>query len=110
MLSKFRAISYMNSCFLMMNFQQVFLAPVPDLSSKGPLVLSGRYRGVFPETFKAKGVLADLSSFSLDLKAIQAKDIPLDKVNNCLRYKVNHKKDNIYLLNLPTSSQEEQLQ
>lgn len=59
---------------------EVFLAPVPDLSSKGPLVLSGRYRGVFPETFKAKGVLADLSSFSLDLKAIQAKDIPLDKV------------------------------
>ncbi|KAK4355745.1 hypothetical protein RND71_024716 [Anisodus tanguticus] len=59
---------------------EVFPAPVPDLSSEGPLVLSGRYRGVFPETLKAKGVLADLSNFSLDLKAVQAKDIPLDKV------------------------------
>ncbi|KAK6784566.1 hypothetical protein RDI58_018021 [Solanum bulbocastanum] len=59
---------------------EVFPTPVPDLSSKGPLVLSGRYRGVFPDTLKAKGVLADLSNFSLDLKAIQTKDIPLDKV------------------------------
>uniref|UniRef100_A0A3Q7HBT0 VWFA domain-containing protein n=1 Tax=Solanum lycopersicum TaxID=4081 RepID=A0A3Q7HBT0_SOLLC len=58
---------------------EVFPTPVPDLSSKGPLVLSGRYRGVFPDTLKAKGVLADLSNFSLDLKAIQTKDIPLDK-------------------------------
>ncbi|XP_055824533.1 uncharacterized protein LOC129893066 [Solanum dulcamara] len=58
---------------------EVFPTPIPDLSSKGPLVLSGRYRGVFPEKLKAKGVLADLSNFSLDLKAIQAKDIPLDK-------------------------------
>ncbi|KAK4368572.1 hypothetical protein RND71_012364 [Anisodus tanguticus] len=33
-----------------------------------------RYRRVFPETLKAKGVLADLSNFSLDL------NIPLDKV------------------------------
>ncbi|XP_049413543.1 uncharacterized protein LOC125876401 [Solanum stenotomum] len=59
---------------------EVFPTPVPDLSSKGPLVLSGRYRGVFPDTLKAKGVFADLSNFSLDLKAIQTKDIPLDKV------------------------------
>ncbi|XP_060187152.1 uncharacterized protein LOC132616626 [Lycium barbarum] len=59
---------------------EVFPSPVPDLSSEGPLVLSGRYRGVFPETLKAKGALADLSNFSLDLKAVQAKDIPLDKV------------------------------
>ncbi|KAH0654447.1 hypothetical protein KY290_032727 [Solanum tuberosum] len=59
---------------------EVFPTPVPDLSSKGLLVLSGRYRGVFPDTLQAKGVLADLSNFSLDLKAIQTKDIPLDKV------------------------------
>ncbi|KAM3301049.1 inter-alpha-trypsin inhibitor heavy chain H3-like [Capsicum chacoense] len=59
---------------------EVFPTPVPDLSSEGPLVMSGRYRGVFPESLKAKGVLADLSNFSLDLKAIQAKDMPLDKV------------------------------
>ncbi|KAK4713778.1 hypothetical protein R3W88_019685 [Solanum pinnatisectum] len=59
---------------------EVIPTPVPDLSSKGPLVLSGRYRGVFPDTLKAKGVLADLSNFSLDLKAIQTTDIPLDKV------------------------------
>ncbi|PHT75683.1 hypothetical protein T459_19205 [Capsicum annuum] len=59
---------------------EVFPTPIPDLSSEGPLVMSGRYRGVFPESLKAKGVLADLSNFSLDLKAIQAKDMPLDKV------------------------------
>ncbi|CAN4109995.1 unnamed protein product [Withania somnifera] len=59
---------------------EVFPTPVPDLSSEGPLVISGRYRGVYPGMLKAKGVLADMSNFSLDLKAVQAKDIPLDKV------------------------------
>ncbi|OIT21774.1 PREDICTED: uncharacterized protein LOC109218469 isoform X2 [Nicotiana attenuata] len=59
---------------------EVLPTSTPDLSSEGPLVLSGRYRGVFPEMLKAKGVLADLSNFSVDLKVVQAKDIPLDKV------------------------------
>jgi hypothetical protein len=41
---------------------------IPDLSSEGPLVLSGRYKGNFPETLKVKGILADFSNFEIDLK------------------------------------------
>ncbi|XP_016436297.1 uncharacterized protein LOC107762453 [Nicotiana tabacum] len=59
---------------------EVFPSQIPDLSSEEPLVLSGRYRGVFPEMIKAKGILADMSNFSVELKGIESKDIPLDKI------------------------------
>lgn len=59
---------------------EVFPSQVPDLSSDGPLIVSGRYRGSFPDSFKAKGVLADSNNFLIDLKIHNAKDIPLDKV------------------------------
>ncbi|PON66009.1 von Willebrand factor, type A [Parasponia andersonii] len=59
---------------------EVFPAQIPDLSSEGPLIVSGRYRGDFPKTFKAKGVLADLNSSVIDLKKHTAKDVPLDRI------------------------------
>ncbi|KAJ7979225.1 inter-alpha-trypsin inhibitor heavy chain-related [Quillaja saponaria] len=60
---------------------EVYPSHIPDLSSESPLILSGRYKGNFPETFKAKGVLADLSSFLIDVKTQKEKDIPLDRVS-----------------------------
>ncbi|XP_019196819.1 PREDICTED: uncharacterized protein LOC109190713 [Ipomoea nil] len=59
---------------------EVYPYQIPDLSSGSPLVLSGRYCGVFPKNLEARGILADLSNFSVDLKVQEAKDIPLDKV------------------------------
>lgn len=53
---------------------------IPDLSAKSALIVSGRYQGSFPETVKARGILADMSNFSLDLKVHEAKDIPLEEV------------------------------
>ncbi|XP_074348600.1 uncharacterized protein LOC141687284 isoform X2 [Apium graveolens] len=53
---------------------------IPDLSTGCPVIVSGRYSGIFPESIKVSGVLADLSSFVIDMKAQKAKDIPLDKV------------------------------
>lgn len=44
------------------------------------MVVSGRYEGKFPDSAKAKGSLADMSDFFVDLKVQNAKDIPLDKV------------------------------
>ncbi|KAL8171627.1 hypothetical protein V2J09_023431 [Rumex salicifolius] len=55
-------------------------ADIRDLSCQSPLLLSGRYSGDFPESIKVHGILADMSSFVMNLKARQAKDIPLDKV------------------------------
>lgn len=52
----------------------------PDLSSASPLTVSGRFRGNFPETFKVKGLSADMSNIVIDLKVQDAKDIPLDRV------------------------------
>ncbi|KAK7291791.1 hypothetical protein RIF29_07215 [Crotalaria pallida] len=60
---------------------EVYPSHIPDLSSEGPLILSGRYKGSFPETLKVKGVLADFRNFALDMKIQKAKDIPLQTVS-----------------------------
>lgn len=49
-------------------------------------MLYGRYKGSFPETLKAKGILADSSSFEIDMKIEEAKDIPLHKVKYYINY------------------------
>ncbi|KAL2251021.1 UNVERIFIED_CONTAM: Inter-alpha-trypsin inhibitor heavy chain H3 [Sesamum indicum] len=59
---------------------EVFPSQIPDLSSESPLIVSGRYRGTFPETLKINGVLADISNFPLDLKVHEAKEMPIDKI------------------------------
>uniref|UniRef100_A0A2N9I5N7 VWFA domain-containing protein n=1 Tax=Fagus sylvatica TaxID=28930 RepID=A0A2N9I5N7_FAGSY len=59
---------------------EVYPFHIPDLSSENPMIVSGRYRGNFPDTLKAKGVLADLSNYMIDLKVEKAKDMPIDRV------------------------------
>lgn len=59
---------------------------MPDLSSESPLTVSGRFRGSFPNTLKAKGLSPDMSSIVIDLKLQDAKDIPLDRVRLLLRH------------------------
>ncbi|XP_074339508.1 uncharacterized protein LOC141677462 isoform X2 [Apium graveolens] len=59
---------------------EVYPSCIPDLLLESPLIISGRYRGDFPSTIQLKGVLADMSNFSIDLKVQEAKDIPLDKI------------------------------
>lgn len=70
------------SLYLQIQFPllQLFPSCVPDLSSDGPISISGRCRGSFPDSFKAKGILATSSDFVVELKVHNAKDIPLDKV------------------------------
>ncbi|XP_021756688.1 inter alpha-trypsin inhibitor, heavy chain 4-like [Chenopodium quinoa] len=53
---------------------------VPDLSSQSPLTISGRYSGKFPEVFKARGIIADMTCYELNLKVYKSKAIPLDKI------------------------------
>ncbi|KAM7513519.1 hypothetical protein LguiA_003102 [Lonicera macranthoides] len=59
---------------------EVYPSRIPDLLSGSPLIISGRYQGDFPDTVKAKGILADMDTFSIDLKVQEANEIPLDKV------------------------------
>uniref|UniRef100_M4EQJ3 VWFA domain-containing protein n=1 Tax=Brassica campestris TaxID=3711 RepID=M4EQJ3_BRACM len=59
---------------------EVYPSNIPDLTSSSPLMVYGRYRGKFPESVKANGLLGDLSSFSVDLTVQSAKDMPLDKI------------------------------
>ncbi|KAF8388713.1 hypothetical protein HHK36_025393 [Tetracentron sinense] len=59
---------------------EVYPFHIPDLLSGSPLTVSGRYQGTFPDSLKARGILADMSNFALDLKVQNAKDIPLEKV------------------------------
>ncbi|RDX69847.1 Inter alpha-trypsin inhibitor, heavy chain 4 [Mucuna pruriens] len=60
---------------------EVYPSHIPDLSSEGPLILSGRYRGNFPKTLKVEGILADNSKFVVDMKIQNAKDIPVQRVS-----------------------------
>ncbi|KAK4343341.1 hypothetical protein RND71_036435 [Anisodus tanguticus] len=59
---------------------EVYPSQIPDLSSEGPIIVSGRYQGAFPEMLKAKGILANMSNFPVELKGFKSKAIPLDKI------------------------------
>ncbi|XP_039030281.1 uncharacterized protein LOC120164685 isoform X1 [Hibiscus syriacus] len=59
---------------------EVYYSRIPDLSLESPLTICGRYQGSFPDSVKVKGILGDLSSFIMELKIPEAKDIPLDRV------------------------------
>ncbi|CAN1136180.1 hypothetical protein LINPERHAP1_LOCUS12750 [Linum perenne] len=62
------------------SLQQTFPSRLPDLSSEGLWIISGRYVGDVPDFLRVEGVMGDLSRFIVDLKTRNAKDIPLDKI------------------------------
>lgn len=59
---------------------EVYPSVIPDIRSEGPLIIFGQYRGGFPDTLKVKGLLANMSTFTIDLKVQRSKEIPLDKI------------------------------
>ncbi|XP_061362509.1 uncharacterized protein LOC133306238 [Gastrolobium bilobum] len=60
---------------------EVYPSHIPDLSSDGPLILCGRYKGNFPRVLKVRGTLADFSNFVIDMKIEEAKGLPIEKVS-----------------------------
>ncbi|KAK7363316.1 hypothetical protein VNO77_05455 [Canavalia gladiata] len=65
---------------------EVYHSHIQDLSSEGPLILSGRYKGSFPKTLKVKGILADFSNFVVDMKIQKAADMPVQRVKYSTTY------------------------
>ncbi|KAI9161805.1 hypothetical protein LWI28_020817 [Acer negundo] len=59
---------------------ELFPSHIPDLFSGSPLIVSGRYAGNFPDSIEVRGKKADMSNFTVDLKAQKAKDILLDRI------------------------------
>ncbi|KAK9697316.1 hypothetical protein RND81_08G029600 [Saponaria officinalis] len=59
---------------------EIYPACIPDLSSESPLIISGRYRGDFPEVVKVTGIIADMTRHEVDLKVDMAKGIPLERI------------------------------
>ncbi|XP_022152529.1 uncharacterized protein LOC111020229 isoform X1 [Momordica charantia] len=59
---------------------ELFPTQVPDLACGSPLIISGRYNGSFPESFKISGISADMSNSTIHLKAQRAKELLLDRV------------------------------
>ncbi|KAL8149168.1 hypothetical protein AgCh_006251 [Apium graveolens] len=47
---------------------QLYPSYILGLLLESPLIIFGRYRGDFPSTIQLKGVLADMSNFSIELK------------------------------------------
>ena len=66
--------------YFLFSLLQLFPSNIPDLSSESPLIVSGRYYGNLPNIIKLSGTLADMSNFTIDLKTLKAKDLPLNKV------------------------------
>ena len=54
---------------------------LPDLLSRSPLIVSGRFKGKFPDVVKVQGFLADSSTHVIDVKVVKANDMPLEMVN-----------------------------
>ncbi|XP_050234342.1 uncharacterized protein LOC126682647 [Mercurialis annua] len=63
-----------------LDFLELLPYRIPDLSLGSPLAVSGRYNGKFPDSVRVSGILADMSSFTIELKTEKAKDVQLDKV------------------------------
>ncbi|KAI3780314.1 hypothetical protein L2E82_10291 [Cichorium intybus] len=59
--------------------QWVYPSVIPDIRSEGPLIIFGQHRGGFPDTLKVQGLLANMSTFSIDLKVQRSKEVPLEK-------------------------------
>ncbi|GMI73017.1 hypothetical protein like AT1G19110 [Hibiscus trionum] len=59
---------------------ELFPSHLPDLSFGSPLIVSGRYKGEFPDVIKVNGMLEDMSTFQTDLKVQNAKDVPFDRI------------------------------
>ncbi|XP_071685578.1 uncharacterized protein [Rutidosis leptorrhynchoides] len=58
---------------------EIFPYRFPDLSSGRPLIVSGRFKGNFPDIVKATGFLAlDKTSHVIDIKVRKANDVPLE--------------------------------
>lgn len=63
---------------------QLYPFRIPDFYGN-PLIVSGRYQGTFPDIVKARGFIADMSSYKIDVKVRKTKGIPLDRVNILIR-------------------------
>ncbi|KAJ0582702.1 hypothetical protein HanRHA438_Chr04g0198791 [Helianthus annuus] len=61
---------------------EVYPSTIPDLCSERPLIISGRFKGNFPEKLKVKGIVADTSDFTIDIEVQHADDIPLEKIES----------------------------
>ncbi|KAK8629211.1 hypothetical protein V6N13_078063 [Hibiscus sabdariffa] len=59
---------------------ELFPSHLPDLSFGSPLIVSGRFKGEFPDVIKVTGMLEDMSTFQTDLKVQNAKDVPFDRI------------------------------
>lgn len=59
---------------------ELFPSQIPDLSFGSPLVVSGRYKGDFPDIIEVKGLSAEMSTFVTELKVQNAKDVSFDRI------------------------------
>ncbi|KAL8208464.1 hypothetical protein R6Q57_007876 [Mikania cordata] len=59
---------------------EIYPSTIPDLCYDRPLIISGRYKGNFPEKLEVRGILSDMSNFTIEVQVQHTKDIPLDKV------------------------------
>ncbi|GJR79419.1 putative von Willebrand factor A-like domain superfamily protein [Tanacetum coccineum] len=66
---------------------EIYPFRLPDLLSRSPLIVSGRFIGKFPDIVKARGFLADSSARVIDVRVMKANDVSLEMV--CARREID---------------------
>jgi len=59
---------------------ELYPFPIPDLFCGSPVVVSGRYKGVFPRGIQIRARTPNGGTFSMDVDTLLATHIPVDKI------------------------------
>ena len=59
---------------------EIFPYPIPDLFCGSPLLISGKYTGVFPDKISVLGFLSTGEKFQVDVPVESNSQIPVDKI------------------------------
>lgn len=59
---------------------EIYPFPIPDLFVGSPVVVSGRYKGVFPREIQVKAKTPNGSTFAVTVQTLLATHIPVDKI------------------------------
>ncbi|KAL4180692.1 hypothetical protein AMTRI_Chr12g267090 [Amborella trichopoda] len=63
-----------------LNTVEVYPCPIPDLSSRCPRVIFGRFHGKFPDSLKLTGSLPGWTNLNIDVKVQRLENIPFVKM------------------------------
>lgn len=65
---------------------QMYPFPIPDLFCGNPLVVSGKFKGSFPDSITVFGLMPDQSTWQIEVPSRKSSKVPLSKVRHRLLF------------------------